>query len=875
MNITQIRDTLNSIFTEKKKRIIFWYDGEKEFEEILPELALENATVIRMDEIPALELKIKLELDDPQGRYVLYAPFHEPSLKDDWLADIRLYGYTFRADKASIILSELGLENPALRSHLKKRKAFFRSQERLNRLKKWAIASDNEDAVDLKILGVLTRADSSEPFTILMRLFESFCVQGEYNPSAESGVWADIEKMEMAVPFRQLISKTFGYLEQESSSLYDLLLRLFVTDFCTRLRSKSPTALTHFNIDNPAYAANISVFLSQWRNHVVHYRTYNLVSTFISKKLNMDDIVLAFDIPALLEVMTFEVCERRIIRILRDQIIQDHEQRFDEIREIIKKRLDGHWCIFQTTTDHKQNHYKTVYNALELSIALFDLRKKYNDGFNFSSGKKLFTAYCNEIHGFDRYYRNFNELADQIELEGWDILKSLRSAVENIYSGWFMDQICLKWGDFLGSESSKDGLLSKWQIPGICNQFNFFKHYVVPIVQKSPRNRIFVIVSDAFRYEIAVELAQEINGKYRFRAETEPMLGILPGYTSLGMASLLPYQTLSYKDDGLDILVDNKPTASMEQRSAVLKNHDGIAVKADDLLAMSKEKGREFVKEYRVIYIYHDQIDAVGDKASSEHKTFEAVRRTINELSSLTSFIINSLNGTRVIITADHGFIYQEKAPDTADKSVLEIKPEGALKIHKRFILGRNLKCSAENVFRGDTKTTSNTQNPLEFLIPKSTTRFHFVGGAKFFHGGAMLQEIMVPVVMISEMKGKHLEASEVHQVGVSLLGSHKKIATNSPRFDFIQTDAVSERMKPRTLKISLRDGNELISAEEIITFDSDSSSMDERKKSVKLRLQAREYDNKKEYYLILRNSDDTEYDRIPLIIDIAFIDDF
>ena len=875
MNITQIRDTLNSIFNEKKKRIIFWYDGEKEFEEVLPGLLLDNATVIRMDEIPALELKIKLELDDPQGRYVLYAPCHEPSLQEDWLADIRLYGYTFRADKASIILSELGLKNPVLRSHLKKRKAFFRSRERLNRLKKWVIASDNEDTIDLKILGVLTKAESPEPFTILMRLCESFCVKGEYNPSAESGLWADIEKMEMAVPFRQLISKTFGYLEQESSSLYDLLLRLFVTDFCTRLRSKSPTALTHFNIDNPAYAANISVFLSQWRNHVVHYRTYNLISGFISKKLNMDDIVLAFDIPALLEMMTFEVCERRIIRILRDQIIQDHEQRFDEIREIIKKRLDGHWCIFQTTADHKQNHYKTVYNAMELSIALFDLRKKHNDGFNFSSAEKLFTAYCNEIHGFDRYYRNFNELADQIELEGWDILKSLRNAVENIYSGWFMDQICLKWGDLLDSESSKDGLLSKWQIPGICNQFNFFKHHVGPIVQKSLRNRIFVIVSDAFRYEIAVELAQEINGKYRFRAETEPMLGILPGYTSLGMASLLPYQTLSYKDDGLDILVDNKPTASMEQRSAVLKNQNGIAVKADELLAMSKEKGREFVKEYRVIYIYHDQIDAVGDKASSEHKTFEAVRRTINELSSLTSFIINSLNGTKVIITADHGFIYQEKAPDTADKSVLEIKPEGALKSHKRFILGRNLKCSAENVFLGDTKTTSNTQNPLEFLIPKSTTRFHFVGGAKFFHGGAMLQEIVVPVVMISEMKGKHLEASEVHQVGVSLLGSHKKIVTNSPRFDFIQTDAVSERMKPRTLKISLRDGNELISAEEIITFDSDSSSMDERKKSVKLRLQAREYDNKKEYYLIFRNSDDTEYDRIPLIIDIAFIDDF
>ncbi len=875
MNITQIRDTLNSIFTEKNKRIIFWYDGEKEFEEILPELVLDNATLMRMDKTPALELKIKLELDDPEGRYVLYSPYHEPSLKYDWLADIRLYGYTFRADKASIILNELGLENQVLHSHLKKRKAFFRSRERINRLKKWIIASDNEDAIDLKILAVITKAESSEPYMILMRLFESFCAQCKYKPDTESELWADLEKLEMVEPFRHLLSKIFGYPDQESFSLYDFLLRLFVTDFCTQLKAEPPTALSHFNIENPSYAANISVFLSQWRNHVVHYRAYNLISAFISKKLNMDDVVLAFDIPALLETMTFESCERRIIRMLRDRMIQGGEQDFNEIRDVIKKRLDGYWCIFQMTPDHKPNHYKTVYNALEVAAALFDLRKKYDEGFHFLSAEKLFKAYASEIYRFDQFYRKFSELADIIELAGWDILKSLRQAVENCYSGWFMDQLSMKWGDLLDNQSSKDRFLSKWELPGICNQFNFFKHYVAPIVRKSPRNRIFVIVSDAFRYEIAVELAQEINGKYRFKAETEPMLGVLPGYTALGMAALLPCKTLSFKENSTEILVDDKPVASMEQRSVVLKNHDGIAVKADDLLTMSKEKGRAFVRDYRVIYIYHDQIDSTGDKAASEHKTFEAARRTISELSSLTSFIINSLNGTRVIITADHGFIYQEKPPETADKSVLEIKPDEALKSHKRFILGRNLNCSVENVFWGNTRITARTQNPLEFIIPKSINRFHFVGGARFFHGGAMLQEIMVPVVMISEMKGKHLEASEVHQVGVSLLGSHKKIVTNSPRFDFIQTDAVSERMKARTLKISLRDGNELISGEQIITFDSESSSMDERKKSVKLRLQAREYDTKKEYDLVVRNSDDTEYDRIPLLIDIAFIDDF
>jgi len=107
-------------------------------------------------------------------------------------------------------------------------------------------------------------------------------------------------------------------------------------------------------------------------------------------------------------------------------------------------------------------------------------------------------------------------------------------------------------------------------------------------------------------------------------------------------------------------------------------------------------------------------------------------------------------------------------------------------------------------------------------------------------------------------------------------LGSSKKIVTNIPRFEFIQTDKVSQRMKPRTLKVSLRDGNDIISKEETITFDSSSSSMDERKKSVKLPLKSGPFNNKKEYALVLRNAEDeTEYDRVPLMIDIAFANDF
>ncbi|MBF0398184.1 MAG: BREX-1 system phosphatase PglZ type A, partial [Desulfobacterales bacterium] len=91
MNTIQIKDTLNAIFNEKKKRIIFWYDGDKEFEEILPLLQMNDVKILRLDECSTLELKIKIECEDLSGRYILYAPFHEPAPEDDWLLDIRLY----------------------------------------------------------------------------------------------------------------------------------------------------------------------------------------------------------------------------------------------------------------------------------------------------------------------------------------------------------------------------------------------------------------------------------------------------------------------------------------------------------------------------------------------------------------------------------------------------------------------------------------------------------------------------------------------------------------------------------------------------------------------------------------------------------------
>ena len=153
-----------------------------------------------------------------------------------------------------------------------------------------------------------------------------------------------------------------------------------------------------------------------------------------------------------------------------------------------------------------------------------------------------------------------------------------------------------------------------------------------PWLEEGDNRRAFVIISDAFRYEAAQELATELNGKYRFEATLTSQLGVLPSYTALGMASLLPHKTLAYK--GIDVLVDGKSSVAGE-RDGILQAVGGMACKADELMAKKKDEGREFVKDKRVVYIYHNKVDAIGDDGKTEGETFEAVRQAIDELAAL------------------------------------------------------------------------------------------------------------------------------------------------------------------------------------------------------------------------------------------------
>src|SRR4029079_8962606 len=170
---------------------------------------------------------------------------------------------------------------------------------------------------------------------------------------------------------------------------------------------------------------------------------------------------------------------------------------------------------------------------------------------------------------------------------------------------WYLTNIALAWGAFIEPPGA---LLTKWRIERAPNQHRFYDRNVRPWLEEGENRRAFVIISDAFRYEAAQELTTELNGKYRFEATLSSQLGVLPSYTALGMASLLPHKTLAYK--GKDVLVDGKSSIASE-RDSILQAVGGLACKSEDLMSKKKDEGREFVKDKRVVYIYHNTVDSV------------------------------------------------------------------------------------------------------------------------------------------------------------------------------------------------------------------------------------------------------------------------
>ena len=865
MDTNQIKSGLTNLY-DKGQRIVFWHDPDGEFTEMVPDLALTDVSVLRLDETPTLEAKVTIELEQPDARFLIYETGDQPTPEQDWLLDIRLYADQFAADRSSMILKELGLHQQSLRNHISSRSKFFASKERMGRIAKLIDTNDDETSIDRKIMATVLRVEQPEFFTIVRALYHTI---PKADLDAQPSAWDEFNKYAVVNSFWTQAEEHFGYKEEEPS-LKNLLIRLMVTDFDHKSSSGAPKALQHLLLKK-SNATNAVVCMGQWRDSASRQESFDALSAAVADAIKLDDHLSDLELDALQDVNTFLMVEKYIASRLRDRVIDTADAvNVEAVREIASRRQDGYWAnkALASSFNAPRMALSRVYDALMAGSELFHLRNQHNEGFSYPTAKAFHDAYATDLYRFDQLYRHFCEAADFAEAAGWDILKSLRDKVEDCYGNWFIATLAQKWGDHVEKE-----LINNWRVDDIDPQQKFFVRHIQPTLDKGGDRRVFVIISDAFRYEAAQELTDQLNGKYRFTANLSSMLGVLPSYTGLGMAALLPHKQLSYDDKGT-VQVDGKSSSGIANRQKILDSVKGVAVKADDFMAMKKDEGRDFIKPYQVVYIYHNQIDQTAD-TGNEEKTFDAVRTTIDEIGNLVTKIINNLNGNYIAITADHGFLFQETAPSETDKNAIADKPAGTVISKKRYLIGRDLPDN-EKAYHGSTAITAGADGDMDFWVPKGANRFHFVGGSRFIHGGAMLQEVMVPLVKVVQMKGKSAQKTKTKHVGISILGSNLKITTNRYKFKFIQTEAVSDRVKPLTVKVAIFEDSDPITNTETITFDNMSSDMNEWRREIWLTLSQRTFNKKSQYQLILRNAETgVEETRMDVTIDLAFENDF
>jgi uncharacterized protein (TIGR02687 family) len=590
----------------------------------------------------------------------------------------------------------------------------------------------------------------------------------------------------------------------------------------------------------------------------------------VAAEQKVDEPLATLDLETIRDVYTFWEAEKRVVSSLKERLLSEAKSvDVASVAALASDRKAGHWLSGPASDLPERRAVADAYDAIVAAAELFALHRSQGHALSFETPEALLAAYEHGLHRFDRLYRRFCTQAKPALGQGWDLLKTLAQEVERVYDQGFLQPFGIEWSRLLD-----EGFLGRWSHKDLPSQQRFYAKNIRPHLDESERKRAFVIISDAFRYEAAKELTESLNGRYRMNAKLSAMLGVLPSYTALGMASLLPHKTLSYTNQG-DVLVDGQSVAGTEARGKQLATVQGMACQAKDLLVMKLEEAREFTQGKRVVYIYHNVIDARGDSAHTEGQTFEAVSDCIGELVKLVQFCVNKLNAAKVWVTADHGFLFQEEAPDATDKSKLSHRPEHGVKVKNRYVVGRELGKVSE-AHHGSIDVTAGAEGGMEFWVPRAANRFHFTGGGRFVHGGAMPQEVVVPIVTVTQLRGKKTEGSRSAKVSVQVLGTNHKITTPVYRFELIQTETVSERRTPITLRAAVYDGDQAVTSVETITFDSTSDSIEERKKSIRVELRTGTYDKTTPYRLVLRDVEsDAEVQSVPVVIDRIFDDDF
>lgn len=831
MNLEEIENRINSIIDEAYHRqIVFWYDENQEFIEDINNIQLNNAKLHILKDNNLIKTKYQIEFEDKNSNYLVYAPFSQPDDNENYLADLTHYAVPFSADKIEMIGQELGI-SPEFYHLLKKYSLFWNAKSRVNAFKDLNVYF-TELNIKQAILAVLSNQKTLNFDYIVREVIIN-------NFNEENEIIKNFEKYNILEDFWELISRKFKYSE-DNPSVKRLVRFLILNYTANSYRGSTPKSWDEYLVSDKN---NASIFISEFMNNANYSEYYDRIARELESKLNITSLSKT-NIDSYINCDSFERFDENIINHYTELLFETKVDLGAEFKEILENRKKTHFYL-----KYEDNYEVLKYANLFISLINEFMRSELPE-----KPEEIIKEYSEKWVYLDSYYRKFYYFYDK--LDDTEYLEDLRQLVENLYVNRFLSVINPKFTKKLAEKP-----ISELDIP---KQWKFFKQHIPTSIRK---HKTAVIISDAFRYGCAVELFAELEKDPTRTPEIKPMLSTIPSYTALGMASLLPNKEIVYEGD--TILVDGMNCRSTDERNNILSSNvnEVIAISYEDVDKLKSKEFKELTKGLNLIYIYHNKIDARGDHAPSENEVFNGAQETIEDLEVLIKRLRNQGNFAKIFITADHGFIYKRDKLKEHDKVNLDKFPE---KKHKRFILSEKpLKID------GAVSLSMEYLNMDKYVnVPIGADVFKAQGaGLNFVHGGASLEECIVPLLEVKAGKG----AKNQRTVELQLISTKNTITNYDVMLTFFQKENVSQDVLPLEASVYFIDEeNNKISGEQIIFADKNSDSAEDREFKEKFRLLQKQYDKSKNYYLIIRDlKEDVEVDRIPFTIDMAFQDGF
>ena len=840
-----------------KRRIVVWIDEDQEFVDKLDEITLGGAKIVALTGTNNFYVKKLLAVDDPTSNYLVYRPFAYESDEDNWLLDIELYGEEFRADLVSMWMDEMGIpQTPALRRSFKQYRKFFNAQARRNKVSAQPVTPTTPAQLQMAIMAALAGLKDAKPNAIIKAVLQAGLLKDS------NAVYQEFVNYGIDEAFWRMVAQGTGYQDMDSD-LAQLATHILLTASTRTMRQEFLTGLQMFI--SSAHQAYCYDFVSDWM-HSEDAKDIYEIAAYVENELKLPQRFIKLQVADLVETEVFP-CVNEVILVKLMTEISDHIIDVDTITQTVEKRRTCVWY------DDVKNYYEGILQVAKMQ-AFF---KEHSAGFHTVEPAKVWKEYTTEYYIMDTYYREFHksysESLKNYHEELSDLFTHVMEKVEGLYTTWFLGQLGNNWSD-----ACADNLREYGRVLEVPQQTDFYRRQVA-----ASDSKVYVIISDAMRYEVAATLAEQLQRETQAKVDLKSMQGIFPTITKFGMAALLPHKELSVelksgKTERLAVLADGQSTEA-PNRDKLLKAADpaSVALKYKDIIGMKRADRQALIKGMNVVYIYHDTIDEAGHLESS---IFTACDTAIEELKNMVRIIANEWGGANIIITSDHGFLYTHSPLSEDDKVDKTTESDQDVEIGRRYAI---MQKGAQPQYLLPVKFLGGN-TAYDVYAPRESIRIKMKGGGlNFVHGGISLQEMVVPVIEYHFLRNQSKEYKknkskyDTKPVEISLLSANRKISNMIFSLNFYQKDAVGGNREAATYQLYFTDSSgKAISDVQKIIADKSSDNGQERTFRCSFNLKSLKYSNTETYYLVIADENGLQVQREEFQIDIAFaVDEF